>query len=354
MALEQLGPSAAALAQFEKTFAKNFGDAVLRRVDDTVRYDVIPSGSLELDLAMGAGGYVRGRLTELYGPTGSGKTTMTLLAAAEAQRVYPEEMVGFIDMEHTFDAEWAESHGVDLQRLYLVQPSDSEEVADVLKQMTEAGFFSVIILDSIGAMIPKEEMEKNAGDVSVGTAAKIITRMVKISTVQAHKFNVAVLLINQIRAAIGGPPMGAKTTRPGGFALTHVTTHLLKFRKSDAAITVGTEDAKTEIGQEIAVQVEKNKIAPAKKTARITLMHQSTTKFGPIGVDRAREAVVLAKRLNIIPVTGSHYQFKEERVNGQPAATEYLRVHPAEVEQIRRSVLATVADTLVQDDMDEG
>jgi recombination protein RecA len=354
MAVEQLGPSAAALAQFEKTFAKSFGDAVLRRVDDTVRYDVIPTGSLELDLAMGAGGYVRGRLTELYGPTGSGKTTMTLLAAAEAQHAYPEEMVGFIDMEHTFDADWAECHGVDLQRLYLVQPQDSEEVADVLKQMTEAGFFSVIILDSIGAMIPKEEMEKNAGDVSVGTAAKIITRMVKISTVQAHKFNVAILLINQIRAVIGGPPMGAKTGRGGGFALTHVTTHVLKFRKSDAAITVGTDDAKTEIGQEIAVQVEKNKIAPAKKTARITLMHRETSKFGPIGVDRAREAAILAKKLALVPISGSYYQFRDERVSSKEAAIDYLRKHPGEVASIRQAVLATVADTLVQDDLDEG
>lgn len=354
MAIERLGPSAAALAQFEKSFAKSFGDEVLRRGDASVKYDVIPTGSLELDLAMGAGGYVRGRLTEMYGPYGSGKTTMALMAVVEAQRVYPTEMVGFIDMEHTFDDDWAESHGVDLQRLYKVQPSDSEEVADVLKQMTEAGFFSLIVLDSVGAMIPKEEMEKNAGDVSVGTAAKIITRMVKIATVQAHKFNVAVLLINQIRAVIGGPPMGAKTGKPGGFALSHVTTHVLKARKSDAAITIGSDDSKTEIGQEIAITVEKNKVAPAKKTARITLMHMQTAKYGPVGIDRAKEAVVLGKRLAIVPVTGSNYHFKDEKVNGQGAAVEYLRGRPAEIEAIRTSVLATVADTVVRDDMDEG
>lgn len=355
MATKRLGPTEAALAKFEQAFAKNFGGSVdLQRASGLVHYDVIPTGSLELDLAMGAGGYVRGRLTESYGATGTAKTTMSLMAVVEAQRAYPEEMVGFIDMEHTFDKEWAELHGVDTDRLYVVQPNTSEEVADILKEITEAGFFCLVILDSIGAMIPTEEMEKNAGEVSVGTAAKVITRMVKIATVQAHRHNVAILLINQIRAVIGGMPNGKKTGRPGGFALTHVTTHLLAHRKSDAAILMGSEDAKTEIGQEIAIQVEKNKIAPAKKTARITLMHETTTKYGPLGIDRAKEAVTLGRRLGIIPMAGNYYQFAEDRVNGAEKAIEYLRQHPAEIELIRTGVLATVAHTIVRDEMDEG
>lgn len=352
-----VGPSSAALTSFESSFAKSFGNKALRRVNEPVERLIIPSGSLALDYAMGTGGYVRGRLTELVGPWSTGKTTMSIMAIAEAQRLYPEEFCGFVDMEHTFDPAWATSHGVDVERLYLVQPNSAEEVADAMKFMTDAGFFSMLILDSIGAMIPKDEVTRDAEEELVGRYAKIITRMVKISTVQSHQHNVAILLINQLRAVIGANMPGAKkTTKPGGFALQHVTSHVLDFRKADKPVYLGTGDDQTEVAQKIAIQVVKNKLAPPKKTATILLKHMTTDKYGPIGIDTFEETFSLGRRMGIgIVQSGSWFTLPDKtKHQGQDEAKAHLREHPEFLGPIRQDIIAALAHTIAPTELDEG
>lgn len=351
------GPTATALTAFEKSFAASFGDKALKRLNEPLERLIIPSGSLALDYAMGTGGYVRGRLAELVGPWSTGKTTMSIMAIAEAQRLYPEEICGFVDMEHTFDPQWAVLHGVDMDRLYLVQPGSAEEVADAMKFMTDAGFFSMLVLDSIGAMIPKDEISRDAEEELVGRYAKIITRMVKISTVQSHKHNVAILLINQLRAVIGANMPGAKkTTKPGGFALQHVTSHVLDFRKSDAPVYLGTDDAKTEVAQKIAIQVVKNKLAPPKKTATILLKHMTTDKYGPIGIDTFEEVFSLGRRMGIgITQSGSWFTLPDKTTHqGEEKAKVHLRAHPEFLTSIREEIVATLARTIAPTELDEG
>jgi recombination protein RecA len=353
----QVGPSDAALVAFEKSFSASFGEKALRRLNDPVERQVIPSGSLALDYAMGTGGYLRGRLTELVGPWSTGKTTMSIMAIAEAQRRYPQEMAGFVDMEHTFDPTWATAHGVDINRLYLVQPGTAEEVADAMRFMTETGYFSILVLDSIGAMIPKAEITRDAEEELVGRYAKIITRMVKISTVQSHEHNVAILLINQLRAVIGANMPGAKkTTKPGGFALQHVTSHVLDFRKSEAPIYQGTGDDKVEVAQQIAIQVVKNKLAPPKKTATILLKHMSTEKYGPLGIDTFEETFELGRRLRIgVVQDGAWYTLPDQtKHQGADKARAHLAQHPEFLPGIRNDIIEAIAHQIAPTAAAEG
>src|ERR1700752_2541299 len=196
-------PTEIALEKFEASFAKTFGEGVLRRAAQTPRYDVISTGAPSLDYAMGSGGYIRGRLTESWGLASTGKTTLTLVGMAEAQKAVPDRLTALIDVEKTYDPDWAVAHGVDPPRLIVVTPTTAEDAADQMKSLIESDLFSMIGLDSIGAMLPAKEAEKDAGDAVVGAGAKVVTRMVKIATNLATRHHVAIILINQVRASIG-------------------------------------------------------------------------------------------------------------------------------------------------------
>jgi hypothetical protein len=175
-------PSARALAAFDQSFGKRFGESAIRKKR---AYKVVSTGSLSLDAAMGCGGYIVGRITEIWGPESVGKTTLSMIGAANFQRDYPDRLVGWIDMERTFDWDWAEANGLDTGRIRLIRPRDSEEVSDMTRRMVESGLFSVTVLDSVGGMVTNEEMKLDAQKSSVGTAAKVITRMVKQAAVLA-------------------------------------------------------------------------------------------------------------------------------------------------------------------------
>lgn len=349
------GPSMAALKRFEEDFGKSFGPKVLRRGTNAPRYEVISTGSLELDYAMGSGGYVRGRLVETWGLEQTGKTTLSLIGAAMAQRTHPKSVCGFIDMEQTLDLDWAKAHGVDMSRLYVAQPDNAEDVADILKAMMDSELMSYIVLDSIGNMIPREEIEKDAGEATVGGTAKIITRMVKTASVTARRHGTVINIINQVRAGIG--KYVADTTRGGGFALGHVTTHRLKTRRSGDRFTIGSKEAQTfvEVGHKLAVDVEKNKVAPPGRVAMISLFNQATEKYGPLGIDRAPEATLLGVRTGVISQKGAFYTLPGGlRFQGKDAVTEHLRAHPDTVEELRKAIVATREHELVDDELDEG
>lgn len=338
------------IADWEGKFAKTFGDGTLLTADLVAPYEVISTGSLTLDYALGVGGYVEGRLVEVWGADALGKTTLSLCGMAEAQKKHSDKLTGFIDMEQTFDLGLARGMGVDTAKLKIVRPSSAEDVADALKEMLRSGFFSYIVLDSIGAMIPEAEKEKDADEAVVASQAKIVTRMVKIAAVEARKSGTVVILINQVRSNIGG--YGADTMTGGGFALKHVTTHKLKLKRTGTSpyfVKVDGEDRM--VGHEIAIDVERNKVAPPRKIATINLFNQASEKYGPRGVDKADEASLLGLKpmVGAIQQNGGWYTILStgEKVQGREAVVSALRADPELVADIRSRALAAISGEVV-------
>ncbi len=328
-------------------FTKAFGQGVLECYAERKQYEVIPTGSADFDLALGVGGLLVGRLHEWWGPGSVGKTTMALITASQAQKMWPDRIVVWIDMERTFDWPWAIANGVDPERMWLIKPSSAEDAADAVKKMTEAGgVVSLVVLDSIGAMLSEKEMGKGAGEAVVGTTPKIVTRMVNMAAVECGDNDTTLLLINQVRANIG---YGADTTTGGGWALKHVTTTKAKFsRTSTAPFAVGSGDNKIQVGHEVAVKIERNKVAPPNRKALFSLVGIGGTKYGPIGVDRADEAARLGLKHGLIQASGSWYTVPVtgERLQGRDAVVEALRSAPEVIAHIRTEVLAGVADQI--------
>lgn len=343
------GPSNAALAKFEAMFAKSHGEGTIRRTNQPTVYNVLSTGSITLDYALGVGGLVEGRIIEMWGAEGAGKTTLACLMMAEAQRKYPQKMVAVVDVEQTWDPPLATKLGVDNDRVYLIQPPNAEDVADLVKTLMESDLVCLTLLDSIGAMIPQEEIEKNAGDATVGTTAKIITRMVKIAAVKARKFGNTLVVINQVRANIG-TFRGATTTTGGGWALKHVTSMKLKVARTDT-YTVGKDEEMVVVGQTMTVKVEKNKVASPGRIAKLSVFNTASDKYGPAGVDRAFEAWTIGKRLGLLGTAGGgNYVMPDgTKLRGEPAVIDYLRENPAQVEVLRSRILATTQGEIIDD-----
>lgn len=345
--------SDAALGRFEERFAKKFGDDTLTRSTEIVPYIVIPTGSLTLDLRTGVGGWVRGRLNELWGVDGLGKSTMCLLAVAEAQRAFPDEMCAWIDMEHSFDPKWAIEHGVNLDRLYRFTPKDSEDVADALAQFCREGLFSLVIVDSVGGMIPRAEKEKLSEEEVVGKQAKIVTRMVKLNAVEAAQTNTCVILINQVRANIGA--YGKDKTTSGGWALKYSTTMKMEIKRTGTPVyKVGTNNDAIGVGHEVSIRLERNRVGPSQRQALFSIFFVPTEKYGPIGVDKVDEAARLGVSLGIIEQAGAWYTTPDgERVNGLDRVVTHYRNHPELVTDMRLRIIATASGSVVADEFVE-
>jgi recombination protein RecA len=339
--------------KFIEKFDKTFGADTLKKVVDLPDYEVIPTGVLSLDWALGVGGYVEGRLTEVWGPDALGKTTLALLGMAEAQKKYPDKMVGFIDMEQTFDRELARRLGLDDEHTVVYTPDSAEAVADAMKMMITSDEFSMIVLDSIGAMIPEAEKEKDADEATVALQAKIVTRMVKIAAAEAPKNGVAIIFINQVRSNVGG--YGPETTTGGGWALKHATTHKIRIKRTGTSVyTVKVDGIKepVPVGHELALVIERNKVASPRKVATFSLFYEPTEKYGPVGVDRVDEAFVIGSRPDIAAIkrSGNTYHLPDGSNHvGREKTIDYLRSAPEVVEQIRDTVLQSVADDVIQD-----
>jgi recombination protein RecA len=340
----------AAFEKFQASYAKSFGEGRLRPASEiSDGYEVVSTGSLALDYALGVGGYIEGRLTEIWGVDAIGKTTLALLGIAEFQRKYPQARAAFIDMEGTFDKGLAIGCGVDLDRLWIDEPDSAEEVADAMKKMLMDGVFRFIVLDSIGAMIPEAEKEKDADQAVMANQAKIVTRMVKIAAVEARHAKAVVLLINQVRANLS---YGADITTGGGFALKHCTTHKIKLKRTGTApYTVQVDGEKHYVGHELAAEVERNKVAPPRKVAFINLFNQPSERYGPRGLDKADEAFTLGTRRDVamIEQSGSWYTIRTtgERANGKDAAVDALRADPDSVTKIRDAALASLRGEVI-------
>lgn len=325
-------------------------------------YEVISTGSIELDRALIVGGYVEGRTVEIWGPEGAGKTLLGIKAMVEGQKKYPHKAVYFCNVEHRWDQQWGISHGLDPKRLVVATPENAEDVADMVKDACRKGIFSVIVVDSIGAMIPEAEKEKDADQAVMMAQAKIVTRMVKIAAPEAAKSRAVVIFINQVRANIG---YGGDTTTGGGWALKHGTT--MKFyvrRTSDSALFIGSGENKQQVGHGVTVKVERNSVALAYRKAEFILLYVTTKQYGPMGIDTALEATNLGIETGIIEQTGGWYLNKltGEKVNGKPAVIEMMRENPSMAMDIRARALDLVsgeidlteeAVTLQFDDPDE-
>ena len=339
----------AATKRFEERFNKNFGAGSLVLSSGINPYEVIPTGSLTLDYRLTVGGYVEGRLVEIWGPDGVGKTTFSLMGIAEAQKKYPEKRAAFIDVEQKFDRAWAVAHGVDLDRLYLYTPESAEDVADALKMLcSEEANVSMVVLDSIGAMVPEIEKEKDASESAMGKYAGIVTRMVKIAAPEAHNSGAVVIFVNQVRANLG---YGADTTTGGGWALKHSTTMKFKMKRTGTPpykVKLGTEDRV--VGHEVAIEVQRNGVGPAYRTAMISIFHVSTEKYGPIGIDRADEAATLGIESGVIERAGAWYTFPGgDRVQGRDGVVDRLRSDAPMLEGVKKAVLAAVVSEVTEE-----
>ncbi len=327
---------AAALGQIEKQFGKG---AVMRMGDDTAAdIDVISSGSLKLDVALGIGGYPKGRVVEIYGPESSGKTTLTLQAIAECQKA--GGTAAFIDAEHALDPSYAEKLGVNIDDLLVSQPDTGEQALEIADMLVRSSAIDIIVVDSVAALTPKAEIEGEMGDSHVGLQARLMSQALRKLTANIKRSNTLVMFINQIRMKIG-VMFGSPETTTGGNALKFYSSVRLDIRRI-GAVKRGDEV----IGNDTRVKVVKNKTAPPFRKAEFEILYGE-------GVSREGEVIDLGVEHNIVDKAGAWYSYNGDRIGqGKDNVRNFLKDNPdlmAEIEgRIRAELLGT--DTEVDQD----
>jgi len=317
----------AALSQIEKQFGKG---AIMRMGDSkAVRdVDVVSTGSLGLDVALGVGGLPRGRVVEVYGPESSGKTTLTLQVVAEAQRA--GGTAAFIDAEHALDPLYAEKVGVDVDNMLVSQPDTGEQALEIADMLVRSGAIDVVVIDSVAALTPKAEIEGEMGDAHVGLQARLMSQALRKLTANIKRSNALVIFINQIRMKIG-VMFGNPETTTGGNALKFYASVRLDIRRI-GSIKKGEEV----IGSETRVKVVKNKVAPPFKQAEFDILYGE-------GISRQGELIELGVREGVVEKSGAWFSYKGDRIGqGKDNAREYLKGHPevaAEIEAALRARL---------------
>ena len=323
----------AALAQIEKQFGKG---SVMRYGDNEVEHDiqVVSTGSLGLDIALGVGGLPRGRVIEIYGPESSGKTTLTLQVIAEMQKV--GGTCAFIDAEHALDVQYASKLGVNLTDLLISQPDTGEQALEITDALVRSGSVDLIVIDSVAALTPKAEIEGEMGDSLPGLQARLMSQALRKLTASIKRTNCMVIFINQIRMKIG-VMFGNPETTTGGNALKFYASVRLDIRRI-GGITKGDEV----VGNETRVKVVKNKIAPPFKQAEFDIMYGA-------GISREGEIIDLGVVAGIVDKAGDWFSYNGDRIGqGKDNVREYLREHPAmavEIENRVREKLGVVART---------
>lgn len=315
-----------AIDQIEKTFGK--GAIMLLGSNQSLDIESISTGSLTLDLALGIGGVPRGRITEIYGPESSGKTTVALSIAAQAQKIGGS--VAFIDVEHALDPNYAKVLGVDLNSLLVSQPSSGEQALEIIEKLVRSGAIDVVILDSVAAMTTKAEIEGEMGDSNIGLQARLMSQAMRKLTGIISKTNCAAIFINQIREKIG-VIYGNPETTPGGRALKFYASVRMEIRRGEQI-----KDGTKIIGNKTRCKVCKNKVAPPFKEAQFTLIYG-------VGISYISEVVDLAVEHNIINKSGSWFSYKQERIGqGRDSVKAYLENNPEICAEIENSVKETV------------
>jgi len=301
-----------ALAQIEK----QFGTGTIMRMGDKAHVDieVIGSGSLALDSALGIGGYPRGRIVEIYGPESSGKTTLALHAVAEAQKAGGK--AAFIDAEHALDPQYAQKLGVKVEDLLISQPDNGEQALEITDMLVRSASVDVVVIDSVAALTPRAEIEGDMGDAQMGLHARLMSQALRKLTANINRSNTMVIFINQIRMKIG-VMFGNPETTTGGNALKFYASVRLDIRRT-GAIKRGDEI----VGNETRVKVLKNKVAPPFKEARFDILYGE-------GISREGEVIDLGVQHKIVDKAGSWYSYNGDKIGqGKDNAREYLRENP--------------------------
>jgi recombination protein RecA len=311
-----------ALHQIEKSFGKG---SIMRLGDSAVQQiEVIPTGSLGLDYALGVGGIPRGRVTEIYGPESSGKTTLALHFIAETQKL--GGIAAFIDAEHALDAAYAKSLGVDVDNLLISQPDTGEQALDITETLVRSGAIDIIVIDSVAALVPRAEIEGEMGDAHMGLQARLMSQALRKLTAIISKSKTAVIFINQIRMKIG-VMFGNPETTTGGNALKFYATIRLDIRK-----VASIKEHEDVVGSRTRVRVVKNKVAPPFRETEFDITYGK-------GISRAGELLDLATQHNIIEKSGAWYSFGNDRLGqGREAARQFLEDNPDVYQQALKSV----------------
>ena len=321
----------AAIAHIEKTYGKGAVMKLGKAPDYNV--DVIPTGSMTLDMALGIGGVPRGRIVEIYGPESSGKTTVALHVAAQAQKLGGE--VAFIDVEHALDPVYAKALGVDIDNMLVSQPDSGEQALEIAEALVRSGAIDCIVLDSVAAMVTKAEIEGDMGDTHVGLLARLMSQAMRKLTSVISKSNCVAIFINQVREKIG-VVYGNPETTPGGRALKFYSSVRIEVRKGEP-IKNGAEI----IGARTKCKVVKNKVAPPFKECEFDMM------FGQ-GIDRVGEVCDLAVDLDIIKKSGAWFSYNGQKIGqGRENAKEYLRSNPDIMKEIEEKVKENSANIVM-------
>ncbi len=312
-----------AIQQIEKSYGK--GTIMYLKDDPSQMTDGVSTGCLSLDLALGGGGIPRGRVIEVFGPESSGKTTLTLHIIAEAQKA--DGVAAFIDVEHAFDPSWAKRLGVNLEGLMVNQPNCGEEALEIVEMLVRSNALDVIVVDSVAALVPRQELEGQMGDSMVGVQARLMSQAMRKLTGVASRSRTAIIFINQIREKIG-VMYGSPETTPGGRALKFYSSVRVDVRKIGVL-----KDGDTVIGTRVRGKVVKNKVAPPFREAEFDILFES-------GISREGDLIDLATDTGVLSRTGTWYSYGQMRLGqGRDNARQYLRDNPAICDEIRAKTL---------------
>ena len=322
---EKLKALDVALTQIEKAYGKG---AVMKLGDSgaNMNIEVVPTGSLSLDIALGLGGLPKGRIIEIYGPESSGKTTVALHAVAEVQK--RGGIAGFIDAEHALDPVYARNIGVDIDNLYISQPDNGEQALEITETMVRSGAIDIVIVDSVAALVPKAEIDGDMGESHVGIQARLMSQALRKLTAAISRSNCIVIFINQLREKVG-VMFGNPETTTGGRALKFYSSVRLDVRRVESLKLAGEV-----IGNHTRIKVVKNKIAPPFKEAEFDIM------FGK-GISKEGDVLDLAVNLNIIVKAGAWFSYNDAKIGqGRENAKIYLSQHPDIMAEVENKVRA--------------
>ena len=319
---EKLKALQAAMAKIEKDFGKG---SIMKLGEERIdNIQVIPTGSIALDYALGVGGYPRGRIVEIYGPESSGKTTLAIHAIAEAQK--QGGIAAFIDAEHAFDRFYAANLGVNVDELLISQPDNGEQALDIADQLIRSAAVDIIVIDSVAALTPKAELEGDMGDNKVGLQARLMSQALRKLTATISKTNTTCIFINQLREKIG-IMFGSPETTTGSNALKFYASVRLDIRKSQSI-----KDGENVIGNQVKVKVVKNKVAPPFRRAEFDIMYGE-------GISRLGEVVDLGVDFDVLTKSGSWYSYGGSKLGqGKDATKNVLRDNPELCEEITAKI----------------
>mgnify|MGYP003472308007 FL=1 len=323
---EKMKALQAAMSKIEKEYGKG---SIMRMGDEQIEnVDVIPTGSLNLDLALGVGGYPRGRIIEIYGPESSGKTTLAIHAIAEAQKA--GGIAAFIDAEHAFDRFYAQKLGVDIDNLWISQPDNGEQALEIADQLIRSSAIDILVVDSVAALTPKKEIEGDMGDSAVGLHARLMSQALRKLTATIAKTNTTCIFINQLREKIG-VMFGNPETTTGGNALKFYASVRLDIRRVSPI-----KEGDQVIGNQVRVKVVKNKVAPPFRKAEFEIT------FGE-GISKVGEILDLGVQYNIIQKSRSWFSYDGQKLGqGRDAVKQLMKDNPELCEELEAKVVETI------------